>query len=785
MAFNPLELATAVVTWEGAIKGVTKAISMLYGQEIETLLASVKAAGAQGTPINHDLERGIRLAQITASLVVVIAYAKEDEKDRADTRGVPPDPFIAPALAFLRGQAGLCAGLSVTPNNELVALLETGLNAALSEAGRGVESATTRTHRQIAEQEVWAELLAGAPGAMPRDALRRRFFGEEGEEPGWFACFIAFFREALKDNPKIRVPFFVGRIAEILGQQRATLALLGRLRGEAAEGFDRIETKLDRNETEAERRHREVMEAIIGKSHVPIRLLEDVLRKLGEAEVSAEAIPARLEAWAERFLEMNARLSEPSNDRPETAAARERARKLLDAGDLDGAEAALRDARGALRERREQTAREEAALLGDEAGIAQLRLDYAAEAKLHREAARLLDFDIEAAWAAWMRVAEALYRNGLEFGDRVALRGAVGALETEALRRAPADRRPLDCARTNDTLGNVLFTLGQRGEDGALERAITAYESALTLLPQETAAVERASVRNNLGNVLRTLGQRGDERALERAVEIHKETLRELTQESAPRAWATAQNSLGLVLAKLGQRGDGHALAGAVEAYENALKVFTQKSYPREWAMTQTTLGIALTILGDHGDDKALARAISSFENALLERTQSRASFDCAIIQHNLGDALAILARRGDEGALAKAMHAYKDALLVRTRERAPLQWAITTSKIGLAYLTHDERGDGDALENAVNAFEGALSELTYDRSPLDWANTQEHLARAELALGDRGAGSTMWRKALARVEEALAEYRSRKTYNSESAEHLAAQLRARLTPPE
>lgn len=242
----------------------------------------------------------------------------------------------------------------------------------------------------------------------------------------------------------------------------------------------------------AERRHREVMEAIAREKGVPIPPLLAVLRLLGEAEVAPEQIPARLEAAAERLRELEERLARPSTDRPETQAARAKARALIDEGAFDAAEAVLREARGELRALREQTAREEAALLTDEAGVAEARLAFREAAESHREAAALLEFDVEAAWAAWRRGAVALYTLGRDFGDPAMLRQAVDWLRHEALPRAPRPTRPFDWATTQNTLGAALLTLGERGDDAALREAIATYRAALEEWTRERVPLDWA-----------------------------------------------------------------------------------------------------------------------------------------------------------------------------------------------------------------------------------------------------------------------------------------------------
>lgn len=765
-----------------AVGPVLKAAHFLASDEIEHVMRTLRVTAVHKTPTNHDLERGLRIAQITAAAVVLVMQRKEEEEIQVEERGHRIDPFIDAGLAFLRHQAGLNFELKTIPNDALVKLLETGLNSALAEAGRGEESPATKAHRENAQAEVWAELVNGVPDISPRGELQERFLGQRSDEPGWFACFIAFFRETLKENPKVWVPFVIGRIAEVLQQGNATRELLLQFRSENSTNFAMVQSEAERRHAEVMAGQKAMMEAIARDKGVPIAPLAAVLRLLGEADVPPEIIPTRLEAAAGRLLELEARLSQSSNDRPETAAARERARRLLDAGDLDGAEAALRDARSTLRERREQTAREEAALLRDEAGIAQLRLDYRAEAALRCEAATLLDFDDVVICRSWLDAAGAMYRDGYEFGDPASLREAVRTVEDKALSRALRSVRPIDWAMAQHSLGVMLRTLGDRGEDDtALAKAVVAFENALLEYTRERAPLEWAITQNNLGITLQALGKRGDNTALTKAVTAFENALLELTRERAPIDWAMAQNNIGVSLLIQGERREDADISRAVMIFEDILLVRTQEIAPTYWASTQMNLGIAFQMLGHRGDDIALAKAVTAFENALLELTRERAPLDWAQVQNNLGNTLQILGLRGDDAALTKAVTAFENALLERTRERVPRYWAMTQNNLGNTLRILGQRGDDAAFSKAVIALESALLEFTRERDPFNWSLAQNNLALAEMMIGDRDGCESMWQSALVRLEAALEEFRPRSAHNTQEAERLATHLRAKL----
>jgi Domain of unknown function (DUF4062) len=78
---------------------------------------------------------------------------------------------------------------------------------------------------------------------------------------------------------------------------------------------------------------------------VPEAPLREVLKRLGETEVSEPEIPDRLAKAANELLRLRADLERLRNDRPEFAAIRARASALIDKGDFDGARGALSEGR--------------------------------------------------------------------------------------------------------------------------------------------------------------------------------------------------------------------------------------------------------------------------------------------------------------------------------------------------------------------------------------------------------------------------------------------------------
>jgi tetratricopeptide (TPR) repeat protein len=156
-----------------------------------------------------------------------------------------------------------------------------------------------------------------------------------------------------------------------------------------------------------------------------------------------------------------------------------------------------------------------------------------------------------------------------------------------ALEERTRERVPLDWAQTQTNLGNALTRLGER-ESGTqasagagrlrLEEAVDAYRAALAERTRESVPLDWAATQNNLGIVLRTLGEResGTER-LEQANEACRAALLERTRERVPLDWAHSQHGLAETLALLAARAhDPGQMAAALEAMRGAAEVYRQ-----------------------------------------------------------------------------------------------------------------------------------------------------------------------------------------------------------------
>jgi hypothetical protein len=417
--------------------------------------------------------------------------------------------------------------------------------------------------------------------------------------------------------------------------------------------------------------------------HVPLAVVNRFFEQVGLGQVEPEAVPGAFDSFARRYAEQRGALERGSNEDPEIAGLRTRARAALETGDLDTSDRLLAEMRArhrALVARRRSAASEARsdllAALEDEADTCARQADGA-----------LLRLDAKAA--------AGFYRDGLD-----------------ALAEMPEARRWEYAVMA----AYALQEFGDRaGNNDALIAAIDLYERALGHAPRERVPRHWAMTQNNLGGALGRLGERESGTArLEEAVAAYLAALQEQTRERVPLDWATTQSNLGAALGRLGERESGTArLEEAVAAYRAALEERTRERMPLDWARTQNNLGAALRTLGERESGTArLEEAVAAYLAALQEQTRERVPLDWATTQNNLGNALLRLGERESGTAhLEEAVAAYLAALQEQTRERVPLDWAMTQNNLGTALETLGERESGTAhLEEAVAAYDAALA---------------------------------------------------------------------------
>jgi tetratricopeptide (TPR) repeat protein len=135
---------------------------------------------------------------------------------------------------------------------------------------------------------------------------------------------------------------------------------------------------------------------------------------------------------------------------------------------------------------------------------------------------------------------------------------------------------------------------------------------------------------------------------LEKALTAFHSALEEATRERAPVLWSMTQNNLGTTLGELGRREGSQAhLEEAATALRAALEERPQDKMPLPWATTQMSLANVLSKLGEHERGTAhFEEAAAHYEAALVVFLSANAYHQAGICRYNLDMTLVQLARR-------------------------------------------------------------------------------------------------------------------------------------------
>ena len=358
---------------------------------------------------------------------------------------------------------------------------------------------------------------------------------------------------------------------------------------------------------------------------------------------------SKLVEIAERFKMLQATaVAQPGDDAKITALKAE-AQKGIQAGDLATADALLAEVETEQRRTLDRLAANAASTSARRGDIALTRLRYREAAQHYAKAAAVLPADgaHQDKHIDYLRKeADALYRQGSEFGD-------------------------------NDAL---LITIARS-------------RSLLNLVPRERVSLQWAAARHNLGVALQALGERESSTArLNETVAAYREALTERTRERVPLDWAATQNNLGIALWKLGERESSTArLDEAVAAYREALT--GKDARARATRLGRDPEQSRRCVAGAGRARERHGAAERGGQRALTERMRDRVPLAWAMTQNNLGNALRALGERESGTArLNEAVAAYREALMERTRERVPIQWTATQNNLDRALKLLEER---------------------------------------------------------------------------------------------
>lgn len=642
-----------------------------------------RLAGLRGVPENHDIAHGVRLAQLQALERVIRDYRARGRPEWASHPHTRPDLFFERALGFTARAIGRSQTFAVEHNLEVTDHLTSTVDGVLAPPGH--EGPALQRSAQVgalAEDAVLTELRGSLDGVVFPEGFEAHFRMGGGEYPRFLDLFAAFIGEQIKSNERFRAIFTTGQLSRLDGLAIETAELVRRIDERFGGALGRIEAAIDSQAVVLA----QILAKVSADKGVPTAPLQAVLLRMGESEVPAEQIAARLAAKAEEYLALREQWARVADTQPDVTAVRQEAFARLEKGELDAARALIGAARTRLKEARLVAAREEATLLADEAQVDMLALRYRDAAAKYAEAGELVAFEAGAVIRCIERRANALLMQGEEFGDNAALVEALTPLNA-LVEAASRLHDPVHWARRLTDLGYGLAALGRR---------------------------ERGTGR------------------LEEAVGVYRLALEELSRDGAPEAWATAQNNLASTLVLLAERnGDLDLLEEAIAALRATLEVRTREQSPREWADAQQNLGHALLTLGDRRNDTAMIQqGLSAFERALEGRSRDAQPLRWAMAMNSVAAARTVLAARlQDPSLLELSAEAYRATLTVNTRARAPLEWAATNNNLAgtlrqLGVLRHDPA----VLEEAIGLFRAALDEFARERVPLEWARIQGNL---------------------------------------------------------
>lgn len=629
----------------------------------------------RGLSENHDIAKGLRLAQIIAARHVVDRFEASRKNDPN-----PPKAFLAAARAGLDQAQDKLAALDWDTD------LEDAMFASYQQAFREPNEAETEDAAQarIAEQVTdlaWAELLEWAGGAHAPDPLRHRFYGKTPNVIGFHQAWCGEVVAQAKASLTFQTAFFAGKLVEIGDlaiDGQATLARLEQATEGVREQLDQVRAEIEKGFADQHARHDQtqaMVQQLIDAASLQGRILEADALARAETVVRETAGSTSTELAEARTAIEN---QDPIAliDSLVAAATTEAAERLREAGDIAYA------------------------------------LDVGRAAAIFEKAA-LLEPRHVWTWIALTRLHKTL-------GDLVAARASA----ERALAFAINGR---DKAGAYDELGGVAAA------EGDLPAARTAYEHALDIRrdfcahdSNNTEWLRDLSISyNRLGDIARA---EGDLPAARKAYEEDLTIARDLSARDPE--GTQLQRDLAVSLSRLGNvaRAEGD-LPAAREAYEDALEIAHKLTAldPKnpEW---QRDLSVGYGKIGDiaiaEGDLLAGRKAYEDSLHIILDLSgrdpkNTERLRDLSISYNKLGDIAQV------EGNLPNAFKAYQDGLDIRlglsARDPKNTEWLRDLS-ISYSKLGNVARAEGN-LPAARKAYEDSL-EIARNLSSLDPKNT-------------------------------------------------------------
>jgi tetratricopeptide (TPR) repeat protein len=239
------------------------------------------------------------------------------------------------------------------------------------------------------------------------------------------------------------------------------------------------------------------------------RQVKSALEILGEADVHPERLAAKLVEIAGKFNDLQTAAAAQPGDDANITALKAEAQKAIQDGELAKADEILAAIEKIQTEALDRLALNAAQTTAQRGDVALTRLRYPDAAQRFAEAAaKVPQGHDDERWKYLNAEADALYRQGDEYGDNAAALSAIERYRHLAGLR-PRNAFPLDWATAQVNLGNAFFRLGEReGGTARLEEAVAAYREALQENTRARVPLDWAMTQMNLGTALGVLGER-------------------------------------------------------------------------------------------------------------------------------------------------------------------------------------------------------------------------------------------------------------------------------------
>jgi tetratricopeptide (TPR) repeat protein len=264
------------------------------------------------------------------------------------------------------------------------------------------------------------------------------------------------------------------------------------------------------------------------------------------------------------------------------------------------------------------------------------------------------------------------------------------------------------------------------------EERIAALRAALELEPRLNGWPEglplngsrqqvRSTLQEALGDNYRERRKGNREENLEKAIVAYQAALTVFTSEAMPWDWARIQNKLGITFEnRVSFRDYFDNVEKAIIAFHEALTIFTRDAMPQDWARTQNNLAVAFTARGHGKREDNFEDAIAAAQAALTVFTREITPQDWAQAQDNLARALTDRVRGEREDNVENAIAAAQAALTVFTREATPQDWARTQNDLARAFALRVRGDRADNQGKEIDALEAVIT-LPREVIPLDW----------------------------------------------------------------